>query len=128
MVMKETVFAQQTPFLDVTGLSDVPGGSDTTYDLMSEHKFYIVRSIRLKIDHNLMVKPGSLYRVLKTFNDIGYNLIKLESRPIPETEFQFMFYFDFEASVCHKDYIDTLCALEEECETMEYLGSYSEKI
>ena len=73
-------------------------------------------------------KPGSLYQVLKKFNDIGYNLIKLESRPIPETEFQFMFYFDFEASVYHKDYIDTLCELEELCERMEYLGSYSEKI
>ena len=215
------------------------GSVNRTYDLMSEHKFYIVRSIRLKIDHNLMArpgtreediteiyshqqafdqcdrnlrkrfpkakltmcantaeaakkvaesneagkaaicspecealyglktvveeiqdnnhnytrficftkrptifagadktsflailsnKPGSLYQVLKKFNDIGYNLIKLESRPIPDTEFQFMFYFDFEASVYHKDYIDTLCELEEECEMMEYLGSYSEKI
>ena len=73
-------------------------------------------------------KPGSLYEVLKKFNDIGYNLIKLESRPIPNTEFQFMFYFDFEASVYHKDYIDTLCELENICEKMEYLGSYSEKI
>ena len=215
------------------------GSVNRTYDLMSEHKFYIVRSVRLKIDHNLMVKPGtklsdikeiyshqqafdqcektlrtkfknvkltmcsntaeaakkvaesdsgdkaaicspncealyglttlvddiqdhnhnytrficftkrplifagadktsflavlsnkpgSLYEVLKKFNDVGYNLIKLESRPIPDTEFQFMFYFDFEASVYHKDFIDTMCELEEECEMMEYLGSYNEKI
>ena len=66
--------------------------------------------------------------MLKKFNDVGYNLIKLESRPIPDTEFQFMFYFDFEASVYHKDFIDTMCELEEECEMMEYLGSYNEKI
>lgn len=215
------------------------GSVNKTYDLMCDHKFYIVRSIRLKIDHNLMVrpgtlptdineiyshqqafaqcekklrtrmkgvkqtivpntaeaarmvaesdtgdkaaicspncealyglktlvddiqdhnhnytrficftkrpaifagadktsflavlanKPGSLYEVLKQFNDIGYNLIKLESRPIPDTEFQFMFYFDFEASVYHSGFIDTLCELEEKCEKMEYLGSYSEKI
>ena len=73
-------------------------------------------------------KPGSLYEVLKKFNDIGYNLIKLESRPIPDTEFQFMFYFDFEASVYQKDFIDTMCELERICEKMEYLGSYTEKI
>ena len=73
-------------------------------------------------------KPGSLYEVLKKFNEAGYNLTKLESRPIPGTEFQFMFYFDFEASVYHKGFVDTMCALEEECETMEYLGSYIEKI
>ena len=35
------------------------GSVNRTYDLMSEHKFYIVRSVRLKIDHNLMVKPGT---------------------------------------------------------------------
>ena len=73
-------------------------------------------------------KPGSLYEVLKKFNDASYNLIKLESRPIPDTEFQFMFYFDFEASIYHNKFIDTLCELEEECEMMEYLGSYNEKI
>ena len=73
-------------------------------------------------------KPGSLYEVLKKFNEVGYNLVKLESRPIPGTEFQFMFYFDFEASVYQKSFIDTMCSLEETCETMEYLGSYSEKI
>ena len=73
-------------------------------------------------------KPGSLYEVLKKFNDVGYNLIKLESRPIPDTEFQFMFYFDFEASVYHNKFIDIMCELEEACEMMEYLGSYNEKI
>lgn len=73
-------------------------------------------------------KPGSLYEVLKKFNDVGYNLIKLESRPIPETEFQFMFYFDFEASIYHNRFIDTLCELDDCCEHMEYLGSYNEKI
>lgn len=73
-------------------------------------------------------KPGSLYEVLKKFNDVGYNLIKLESRPIPESAFQFMFYFDFEASIYHNRFVDILCELEESCEMMEYLGSYNEKI
>lgn len=73
-------------------------------------------------------KPGSLCEVLKTFSGVGYNLMKLESRPIPETEFQFMFYFDFEASIYHNKFVDTLCELEEICERMEYLGSYNEKL
>ena len=35
------------------------GSVNSVYDLMMNHKFYIVRSIRLKIDHNLLVNPGA---------------------------------------------------------------------
>ena len=34
------------------------GSVNTVYDLMLSHKFSIVRSTRLKVDHNLLVKPG----------------------------------------------------------------------
>ena len=38
-------------------------------------------------------KPGSLYKVLSRFYALGINLNKLESRPLPERDFEFMFYF-----------------------------------
>ena len=44
-------------------------------------------------------EPGSLYRMLSRFNALGINLTKLESRPMPERSFEFMFYFDFDTSV-----------------------------
>ena len=44
-------------------------------------------------------KPGSLYNVLSKFYSLGINLRKLESRPLPDREFEFMFYFDIDASV-----------------------------
>src|SRR5699024_5657202 len=44
-------------------------------------------------------RPGSLYQILARFYALGLNLIKLESRPLPEREFEFMFYFDLETSV-----------------------------
>ena len=34
------------------------GSVGKVYDLMLKHKFYIVRSFRLKIDHNLLAKQG----------------------------------------------------------------------
>ena len=40
--------------------------------------------------------PGSLYKVLSRFYALGINLNKLESRPMPERNFEFMFYFDLE--------------------------------
>ena len=35
------------------------GSVTQIYDLMSEHRFYIVRSLRLKVDHCLLAKPGT---------------------------------------------------------------------
>ena len=34
------------------------GSVNKIYDLMLEHNFFIVRSARLKVSHNLLVKPG----------------------------------------------------------------------
>lgn len=81
-------------------------------------------SIMATIPH----KPGSLFSILGKFHEKGYNLIKLESRPIPDTDFEFMFYFDYEASIYHGEFVNTLCELEKLCESMTYLGSYTEKI
>ncbi|MBE7040187.1 MAG: bifunctional chorismate mutase/prephenate dehydratase, partial [Ruminococcaceae bacterium] len=44
-------------------------------------------------------KPGALYELIAKFSALGLNLTKLESRPIPGTDFEFMFYFDMNASV-----------------------------
>ena len=70
----------------------------------------------------------ALYSVLAKFNAHGINLIKLESRPIPERDFEFMFYFDLESSVYSPKLAQLLAELEQECEEFTYLGSYSEVI
>lgn len=73
-------------------------------------------------------KPGALFKILSRFNALGINLIKLESRPIPDRDFEFMFYFDLESSVYSPKFAELLCELEQECEEFTYLGSYSEVI
>lgn len=73
-------------------------------------------------------RPGALYQVLSKFYALGLNLLKLESRPLPDREFEFMFYFDLEGSV-HAPELRHLCLdLECECETLRYLGTYQEII
>ncbi len=73
-------------------------------------------------------KPGSLYKILSRFNALGINLLKLESRPLPDRDFEFMFYFDLEASVYSEKLPELLAELEAECDEFTYLGSYSEVI
>jgi chorismate mutase/prephenate dehydratase len=61
-------------------------------------------------------------------NTLGINLTKLESRPLPDREFEFMFYFDLEISIYSEEFIELICELDEFCEEFKYLGSYSEVI
>lgn len=71
-------------------------------------------------------EPGSLYKVLGRFYALGVNLIKLESRPIPDRDFEFMFYFDVECPATAPEFPALLNSLSDGCEELRYLGSYSE--
>ena len=79
-------------------------------------------SIMLTIPH----KPGSLYSIISKFAALGLNMTKLESRPIPGSNFEFMFYFDIDASVYSENLKALLSELESDCEQFSYLGSYTE--
>lgn len=73
-------------------------------------------------------RPGALYRILSRFAALDVNLIKLESRPIPERDFEFLFYFELEVPSRSDKLPALLSELEAECESFRYLGSYSEVI
>lgn len=73
-------------------------------------------------------KPGALYKVLARLYTLGINVTKLESRPIPDREFEFMFYFDLETSIYSEAFVQLMCELEDFCEEFKYLGSYSEVV
>ncbi len=81
-------------------------------------------SIMMVLPH----RPGSLYRVLARLYTLGINVTKLESRPIPDREFEFMFYFDLETSIYSEEFVQLMCELDELCEEFKYLGSYSEVV
>ena len=73
-------------------------------------------------------KPGSLYRVLARLYVLGINVTKLESRPIPDRDFEFMFYFDLDTSIYSEEFVQLMCELDDLCEEFRYLGSYSEVV
>ena len=100
-----------TRFICITNKTEIYPGADRT-------------SLMVVTPH----KPGALYRMLSRFNALGINLLKLESRPIPDRDFEFMFYFDLEASVYSEKLAELLAELERECEEFSYLGTYSEVI
>ena len=77
----------------------------------------------------MMILPheqGSLYKVLSRIFALGINLNKLESRPLPNKEFEFMFYFDLDTPVYSPKLIQLIGELSTICDEFQYLGSYSE--
>lgn len=69
---------------------------------------------------------GSLYGVLSRFARCGLNLTKIESRPIPDSNFQYYFYLDFTGSVREEATLHLLCALQDELPAFTFLGNYQE--
>lgn len=81
-------------------------------------------SIMMVLPH----KPGALYKVLARLYALGINLLKLESRPLPERDFEFMFYLDLETSVYSEEFVQLMCEIGGICEEFKYLGSYLEVV
>ena len=100
-----------TRFICISNRLEIYPGADKT-------------SIMLVLPH----VRGALYKVLAKFYALGINLIKLESRPIPERDFEFMFYLDLETSVYSDEFAKLLESLQEICDEFKYLGSYIEVI
>ena len=81
---------------------------------------------RISIMMTLPHESGSLNRVLNKFSTLGLNLTKLESRPLPGTDFEFMFYFDFEGQIENSDTLSLIAELDQGTEQFTFLGSYYE--
>lgn len=101
----------RTRFLCISKNLEIYPGSDRT-------------SIMMILPH----RPGSLYKVLARLYTLGINVTKLESRPIPDREFEFMFYFDLETSIYSEEFVQLMCELDELCEEFKYFGSYTEVV
>lgn len=101
----------RTRFICISKNLEIYPGSDKT-------------SIMMILNH----KPGALYKVLARMYVLGINVIKLESRPIPDRDFEFMFYFDLETSIYSEEFVQLMCELDDLCEEFKYLGSYTEVV
>ena len=77
----------------------------------------------------LLITPheaGALFRVLSRIAALGVNMLKLESRPIPGSEFEFMFYVDIECTPNDAAFDEVIAQIEPLCDSLAYLGSYAE--
>jgi chorismate mutase/prephenate dehydratase len=69
-------------------------------------------------------EQGALARCIAIFAGRGLNLTKIESRPKPDTPFEYIFYVDFEGNIDRQTTQEALDDLEEVTTFLTVLGSY----
>jgi chorismate mutase/prephenate dehydratase len=77
-------------------------------------------SLLFSISHS----PGSLYEILKPFSAKAINLTKIESRPIKDKPWEYVFFLDFEGHGADRQVQEALTEMKREVLFFKVLGSY----
>ncbi len=79
-------------------------------------------SVSLTLPHT----RSALYRMLTKFSVAGLNLTMIESKPIANSDFDVVFYLDFEGSIKRPEVVKLITELENELAFFRFLGNYKE--
>ena len=77
-------------------------------------------SISFVLDH----KPGALARVLNVFAHLNLNMVKIESRPLRDKNFEYRFYVDFAGKGISDTIASALDEIRQYCIQLRLLGVY----
>ena len=69
-------------------------------------------------------EPGILYRMLEPFSKRNINLAKIESRPMKQKAWEYIFFLDLIGHVVDGQITDAVEELREHCNFLKVLGSY----
>ncbi len=104
------------------------GNNYTRFICISRNAEIYPGANRTSVMMTLPHRPGALCEALMRIQALGVNISKLESRPIPERDFDFMFYFDLDLSVYSESFPRLIDDLNDLSEQFRYLGSYLEVV
>jgi chorismate mutase/prephenate dehydratase len=77
-------------------------------------------SLLFSISHS----PGSLYRMLRPFSEKSINLTKIESRPIKDKPWEYVFFLDLEGHAMDSPIHEAVNELKKNVLFLKFLGSY----
>jgi len=105
-------------------LEDYPNNQTRFIVVAKQDKETYQKNSKTSIIFTTLHQPGSLFHILKIFNDYGINLTKLESRPHKTEPWRYYFYLDFEGHRKDKLINEALDELKEQTNFLKILGSY----
>ena len=96
----------------------------TRFLLLSESAVVPEDADKLSLVFQLDHRPGALYHALEPFARRNLNLLKIESRPVHGSPWQYRFYLDLQASRRDPEVATALRELEGLVVNLRILGSY----
>ncbi len=97
-------------------------------------RFVVISGLEIELDPRIPAKTslvfttahreGALAHCLQILAEHGVNLTKLESRPVPQHPWEYLFYTDIEGSVGSESTRLAVAELRRECPYLRVLGSY----
>ncbi len=97
----------------------------TRFVLLTQNPEIAERGEKISLVIKLAHRPGALHDALRPFVRRGIDLLKIESRPVKESPWQYNFYLDLQAPASESELRGALAEIGEQAETVRYLGRYS---
>ncbi len=97
----------------------------TRFVLLSPSAGESEKGSKISLIVRLKHQPGALHNALRPFVRRGIDLVKIESRPIKGSPWQFNFYFDLQAPASESELRGALDEIREQAAEVRYLGRYS---
>lgn len=96
----------------------------TRFLILSREPVYRENAEKVSLCFELPHKSGSLYNMLGNFIFNHVNMRMIESRPIPERNWEYRFFVDIEGNLQDAGVINALHGIEQEASFMRILGNY----
>ena len=98
--------------------------NSTRFIIVTNRKMYEKDARKVSICFELPHVSGSLYNILSHFIYNDLNMCKIESRPIPERNWEYHFFVDFEGNLDDGAVKNAIRGIAEEAVNFKILGNY----
>ena len=118
-------YAGETYGLEILekGINDSDSNS-TRFIIVTNQKIFRKNANKISLCLEIPHQSGSLYHILSHFIYNNLNMTKIESRPIPDRNWEYRFFIDFEGNLADSAVKNALRGLREEARSMKILGNY----
>lgn len=98
--------------------------NSTRFIIVSREQIYAEGAGKISVCFEIPHESGSLYNILSHFIYNDLNMTKIESRPIPEKNWEYRFFVDFEGNLGDSGVKNALRGIQEEANNLRILGNY----
>lgn len=101
--------------------------NSTRFIIFSKHLEKDEQASCVSVVFTVTHQVGALYQIMKIINDHQINMLRIESRPLKQTPWEYYFYVDFEGNLEKESIILALEDMKAHTSTLRVLGNYAKR-